>query len=181
MAGTETALAGLKVLDMSRILAGPSATQTLGDLGADVVKIETPYGGDDVRHWGPPFMRDANGQPMESAYFACCNRNKRSVALDFTKPRDLGILKQLVQRADILVENFKTGGLARFGLDYASLAAGHPRLIYCSITGFGQTGPYAQKAGYDFLMQGMGGLMSITGHPHGHPHAGTDKGGGCDL
>lgn len=163
----DTALAGLKVLDLSRVLAGPSATQMLGDLGADIVKVERPDGGDDTRRWGPPFVKNELGGSVETAYFASCNRNKRSVTLDFKSAEDLKSLQSLARRADILVENFKPGGLARYGLDYQSLSAINPRLIYCSITGFGQTGPYAHRPGYDFLMQGMGGLMSITGHAPG--------------
>jgi crotonobetainyl-CoA:carnitine CoA-transferase CaiB-like acyl-CoA transferase len=162
------ALAGVKVLDLSRVLAGPSATQTLGDLGADVVKVEHPHGGDDTRSWGPPFVEDDAQNNVETSYFACCNRNKRSVTLDFKNPEDLNTLKSLAQRADILVENFRPGGLAKYGLDYEHLSAINPSLIYCSITGFGQTGPYAHRPGYDFLMQGMGGLMSITGHAEDH-------------
>jgi crotonobetainyl-CoA:carnitine CoA-transferase CaiB-like acyl-CoA transferase len=169
-------LSGVRVLDLSRILAGPWCTQILGDLGADVVKVERPGGGDDTRSWGPPWLKDQQGQDTtESAYFQCANRNKRSVALDFSKPDDLLTLRALVAQADVLVENFKVGGLAPYGLDAATLRAQHPRLIYCSITGFGQTGPDAGRAGYDFLIQGLGGLMSITGIPEGQPGAGPQK------
>lgn len=164
------ALDGLKVLDLSRIMAGPSATQILGDLGADVVKVERPGMGDDTRKWGPPYLEDAAGdRTTESAYYLSANRNKRSIALDFADEADRKIAFDLVGRADILVENYRVGTLAKYGLDYPSLSARHPGLIYCSITGFGQTGPYANRAGYDFLIQAMGGIMSITGEPEGEP------------
>ena len=178
-----TALAGIKVLDLSRILAGPSATQMLADLGADVVKIENPNGGDDTRGWGPPFIKTADGTRSEAAYFACCNRGKRSVSLDFTTEEGAQTARELAKVADILVENFKPGGLAKYGLDYATLKEINPRLIYCSITGFGHSGPYANRPGYDFLIQGMGGLMSITGQPDGAPGAEPVKVGVaiCDL
>ena len=178
-----TALAGVKVLDLSRILAGPSATQMLADLGADVVKIENPNGGDDTRGWGPPFIETEDGTRSEAAYFACCNRGKRSVSLDFTTEEGAQTARELAKAADILVENFKPGGLAKYGLDYASLKKINPRLIYCSITGFGHSGPYANRPGYDFLIQGMGGLMSITGQPDGTPGAEPVKVGVaiCDL
>jgi crotonobetainyl-CoA:carnitine CoA-transferase CaiB-like acyl-CoA transferase len=156
-------LSHLKVLDLSRVLAGPWATQFLGDLGADVIKIERPGQGDDTRAWGPPWFGDL------SAYFTCANRNKRSVALDFTTPEGAATVRELAAEADVLIENFKRGALAKYGLDYASLKAVKPDLVYCSITGFGQTGPYADRAGYDALIQGMGGLMSITGEPDGQP------------
>lgn len=163
-------LAGIKVLDMSRILAGPSATQILGDLGADVVKVEKPGEGDDTRKWGPPFVRDADGnETAESSYYLSCNRNKRSLTLDFTKPEGKALALRLVGQADVLVENYKTGTLAKYGLSYDDLRDAHPRLVYCSLTGFGQTGPYAARAGYDFLVQGMGGIMSLTGEPGGEP------------
>jgi crotonobetainyl-CoA:carnitine CoA-transferase CaiB-like acyl-CoA transferase len=163
-------LAGLRVLDLSRILAGPTATQLLADLGAEVIKIERPGKGDDTRGWGPPFQRDAAGQETgPSAYFASSNRGKQSVAVDMADPRGRAVLQALAAKADILVENFKPGDLARRGLDYASLSAANPRLIYCSISGFGQTGPNAHRAGYDFLAQGEGGLMSLTGSPDGPP------------
>ena len=178
-----TALAGIKVLDLSRILAGPSATQMLADLGADVVKIENPNGGDDTRGWGPPFIKTADGTRSEAAYFACCNRGKRSVSLAFTTEEGAQTARELAKIADILVENFKPGGLAKYGLDYATLKEINPRLIYCSITGFGHSGPYAKRPGYDFLIQGMGGLMSITGQPDGAPGAEPVKVGVaiCDL
>ena len=178
-----TALAGIKVLDLSRVLAGPSATQTLADLGADVIKIEAPHGGDDTRAWGPPFVKNDSGQAVESAYFACCNRNKRSVVLDFKQQDDLHKVKQLAQKADILVENFRPNALKKYNLDYQTLSQLNPRLIYCSITGFGQHGPYSHRAGYDFLIQGMGGLMSITGHADGQLGAEPMKTGVaiCDL
>jgi crotonobetainyl-CoA:carnitine CoA-transferase CaiB-like acyl-CoA transferase len=178
-----TALAGIKVLDLSRILAGPSATQMLADLGADVVKIENPNGGDDTRGWGPPFIETEDGTRSEAAYFACCNRGKRSVSLDFTTEEGAQTARELAKVADILVENFKPGGLAKYGLDYATLKEINPRLIYCSITGFGHSGPYAKRPGYDFLIQGMGGLMSITGQPDGAPGAEPVKVGVaiCDL
>lgn len=163
-------LAGLKVLDMSRILAGPSATQMLGDLGADVVKVEKPGEGDDTRKWGPPFLKDADGNDTaESSYYLSCNRNKRSITLDFTKPEGKEVLLRLIGKADILIENYKTGTLAKYGLGYEDLRDAYPRLIYLSLTGFGQTGPYAARAGYDFLVQGMGGIMSLTGEIEGEP------------
>lgn len=170
------ALAHVKVLDLSRVLAGPWAGQTLGDLGAEVIKVERPGTGDDTRAWGPPFLTDGEGAPTgESAYYLCANRNKRSVAIDFTQPEGQALVRELAQQSDVVIENFKTGGLAAYGLDYASLWALNPRLVYCSITGFGQTGPYAHRAGYDFLIQGMGGLMSITGQPDGAPGGGPAK------
>jgi crotonobetainyl-CoA:carnitine CoA-transferase CaiB-like acyl-CoA transferase len=169
-------LCGIKVLDLSRVLAGPWASQLLGDLGADVVKVERPQGGDDTRNWGPPWLADAHGNAtQESAYFLCANRNKRSIAIDFTQDEGQAMVRALAVRADVLLENFKVGGLAQYGLDYAALAAINPGLVYCSITGFGQTGPYAERAGYDFLIQGMGGLMSVTGRPDGEPGAGPQK------
>ncbi len=178
-----TALYDIRVLDLSRILAGPSATQMLADLGADVVKIENPQGGDDTRGWGPPFIDNCDGQRAEAAYFACCNRNKRSVALDFSAEGDVDTLRKMAAAADILVENFKYGGLKKYGLDYESLKQVNPGIIYCSITGFGHSGPYASRPGYDFLIQGMGGLMSITGQPDGTPGAEPMKVGVaiCDL
>jgi crotonobetainyl-CoA:carnitine CoA-transferase CaiB-like acyl-CoA transferase len=159
------------VLDMSRILAGPWAGQLLGDLGADVTKIERPGVGDDTRGWGPPYLTEGG----DAAYFLCANRNKRSVTIDFTKPAGQALVRRLVETSDILIENFKVGGLSQYGLDWASLQAVNPRLIYCSITGFGQTGPYAKRAGYDFLIQGMGGLMSVTGRSDNEPGAGPQK------
>ncbi|QBE66072.1 CoA transferase [Pseudoduganella lutea] len=170
------ALAGLKVLDLSRVLAGPWAGQLLADLGADVVKVERPGNGDDTRAWGPPWLPDAAGNPTsEAAYYLSANRNKRSVAIDIATAEGQALVRQLAARADVVLENFKVGGLAQYGLDYASLKVVNPRLIYCSITGFGQDGPYAQRAGYDFLIQGMGGLMSLTGRPDGEAGAGPMK------
>ncbi|MDG0027263.1 CaiB/BaiF CoA-transferase family protein [Trinickia sp. Y13] len=170
------ALSGLRVLDLSRVLAGPWASQLLADLGADVVKVERPRAGDDTRAWGPPWLSDAEGKPTsESAYYLSANRNKRSVTIDMAQAEGQALIRQLASQADIVLENFKVGGLARYGLDYASLCAINPRLIYCSITGFGQTGPYAARAGYDFLIQGMGGLMSLTGRPDGSPGEGPVK------
>ncbi len=164
------ALAGLKVLDLTRVLAGPSATQILGDLGADVVKVERPGVGDDTRKWGPPFLQDADGaDTSESAYYLSANRNKRSIAIDFTQDDGRALLRRLVARADVLVENYKLGDLARYGLGYDDLKDEFPALIYCSITGFGQTGPYAPRAGYDYLVQAMGGIMSLTGPVDGEP------------
>jgi crotonobetainyl-CoA:carnitine CoA-transferase CaiB-like acyl-CoA transferase len=169
-------LAHLKVLDLSRILAGPWAGQLLGDYGADVIKVERPGAGDDTRGWGPPYAQDAAGaDTSDAAYFLCANRNKRSVTIDITKTEGQRVVRALARRSDVVIENFKVGGLAAYGLDYASLSAEHPGLIYCSITGFGQTGPYAPRAGYDFLIQGMGGLMSITGRRDGEPGAGPQK------
>ena len=167
------ALAGLRVLDLSRVLAGPWAGQILADLGAEVIKVERPGRGDDTRHWGPPFLKDPLGANTgESAYFLSANRNKQSIAVDFTQPDGQQILRDLAVKSDVVLENFKVGGLSAYGLDYASLSVLNPKLIYCSITGFGQSGPYAQRAGYDFLIQGLGGLMSLTGHPD------DDEGGG---
>ncbi len=167
------ALSHLRVLDLSRVLAGPWCTQNLADMGADVIKIEKPGEGDDTRHWGPPFFADAAGAPSEHAcYFAACNRNKRSVTVDMATPEGQNIIRELAKDSDIVVENFKTGGLKRYGLDYESLSAINPRLIYCSVTGFGQTGPYAQRAGYDLLIQAMSGLMSITGRADNEPGGG---------
>ena len=170
------ALSHIRVLDLSRVLAGPWAGQLLGDLGARVVKIERPVAGDDTRGWGPPFLKDAAGQDTrDAAYFLCANRNKQSVTIDFTRPEGQALIKALARDSDIVIENFKRGGLMPYGLDYATLSAINPRLIYCSITGFGQTGPYADRAGYDFLIQGMGGLMSITGRRDGEAGAGPQK------
>ena len=160
------ALGHLKVLDLSRVLAGPWCTQILGDLGADVIKVERPGVGDDTRHWGPPFLQDALGQSTDQAtYFTCANRNKRSITLDLAHPQGQALVRQLAQNSDVLVENFKVGGLKSYGLDYESLKAVNPSLIYCSITGFGQDGPCAQRAGYDLMIQAMSGMMSITGRP----------------
>jgi crotonobetainyl-CoA:carnitine CoA-transferase CaiB-like acyl-CoA transferase len=160
------ALVGVRVLDLSRVLAGPWATQILGDLGADVIKVEKPGAGDDTRAWGPPFT-----QSGDAAYFLAANRNKRSIAVDFTTAEGAQIIRGLAKGSAILVENFKTGGLAKYGLDYESLRQVNPALVYCSVTGFGQEGPYAPRAGYDYLIQAMGGLMSITGQPDGAPGA----------
>lgn len=176
MTATPGALANIRVLDLSRVLAGPWASQMLGDLGADIWKVERPGSGDDTRLWGPPFLKDPQGEPTgESAYYLCTNRNKRSLAIDFTQPAGQALIKALAQQCDVLIENFKVGGLKAYGLDAASLRALNPRLIYCSITGFGQTGPYAHRAGYDFLIQGMGGLMSVSGRGDGEPGAGPMK------
>ena len=162
------ALSHLRILDLSRILAGPWATQVLGDLGAEIIKVERPGAGDDTRSWGPPWWTDRDGY-REAAYYLATNRNKRSVTIDFTQPEGRDLVRELVAGADVLIENFKVGGLKKYGLDYDSLQAINPRLVYCSITGFGQDGPYADRAGYDFLIQGMGGLMSITGAADGAP------------
>lgn len=164
-------LTGVRVLDLSRVLAGPWATQTLADLGAEVIKIERPGAGDDTRHWGPPFTTTAEGQPGDAAYFLCANRGKKSVELDIASPEGAETVRRLAATCDVVVENFKTGGLKKYGLDYASLAAVNPKLVYCSITGFGQDGPDAHRAGYDYMIQAMGGLMSITGQPDGAPGA----------
>jgi crotonobetainyl-CoA:carnitine CoA-transferase CaiB-like acyl-CoA transferase len=172
------ALSHLKVLDLSRVLAGPWASQLLADLGAGVIKIEKPGSGDDTRHWGPPWLADGAGQPTaDAAYYLCANRNKLSLTVDMTRPEGQAILRQLAADADVVIENFKVGGLAPYGLDYASLAKLNPQLVYCSITGFGQDGPYAPRAGYDFLIQGMGGLMSVTGRADGEEGAGPQKAG----
>jgi crotonobetainyl-CoA:carnitine CoA-transferase CaiB-like acyl-CoA transferase len=173
-----TALSHLRVLDLTRVLAGPWCTQLLADLGADVIKIERPGGGDDTRGWGPPYLKDAGGaDTTESAYYLAANRGKRSVTVDIGHAEGQRLLRTLAARCDIVVENFKVGQLARYGLDYASLAAADPRLIYCSITGFGQTGPYRDRAGYDFIIQGMGGFMSITGERDDRPGGGPQKAG----
>jgi crotonobetainyl-CoA:carnitine CoA-transferase CaiB-like acyl-CoA transferase len=170
------ALSHLRVLDLSRVLAGPWASQTLGDLGAEVIKIERPGRGDDTRRWGPPFLKDREGaDTRDSAYYLCANRNKKSVAIDFTTAAGQALVRDMARRCDVVIENFKVGSLAQYGLDHASLHAVNPRLVYCSITGFGHTGPYAERAGYDFLMQGMGGLMSITGRADGEEGAGPMK------
>ncbi len=166
-------LSGIRVIDLSRVLAGPWATQIFADLGAEVIKIERPGVGDDTRGWGPPYLKDRDGSETgESAYYLSCNRGKRSVTLDFTIPSGLAVARALAEKSDILVENFKVGGLARHGLGYDDLKALNPRLIYCSITGFGQTGPYRHRAGYDYAIQAMGGLMSVTGRPDGEPGGG---------
>ncbi|WP_440110557.1 CaiB/BaiF CoA transferase family protein [Acidovorax sp. BL-A-41-H1] len=167
------ALAGIKVLDLSRVLAGPWCTQMLADLGADVVKVERPGLGDDTRQWGPPFLKDADGNDTtQAAYFTACNRNKRSVTIDMATAEGQTLIRQMAQEADIVVENFKVGGLKQYGLDHESLRALNPRLIYCSVTGFGQDGPYAERAGYDLMVQAMTGLMSITGQADGQPGGG---------
>jgi crotonobetainyl-CoA:carnitine CoA-transferase CaiB-like acyl-CoA transferase len=174
--GAPRALAGVRVLDLSRVLAGPWAAQLLADLGADVVKIERPGAGDDTRAWGPPWLKDATGEATrDAAYYFCANRNKRSVTVDIAHPEGQALVRRLAMQADVVLENFKVGGLTQYGLDYPSLKALKPDLVYCSITGFGQTGPYAQRAGYDFLIQGMGGLMSITGRPDDEEGAGPQK------
>ena len=170
------ALSHLRVLDLSRVLAGPWAGQILADLGAEVIKVERPGNGDDTRAWGPPFLKDAYGESTgEAAYYLSANRNKQSVTIDFTKPEGQRLVRELAAKSVILIENFKVGGLEAYGLDYASLKAVNPQLIYCSITGFGQTGPYAKRAGYDFMIQGLGGLMSLTGRPEGEEGAGPVK------
>ena len=167
------ALDGIKVLDLSRVLAGPWCTQILADLGADVVKVERPGAGDDTRHWGPPFLKDADGQDTtQASYFTACNRNKRSVTIDMATPEGQQLIRQMAAEADIVVENFKVGGLQQYGLDHTSLRALNPRLIYCSVTGFGQDGPYAERAGYDLMVQAMTGMMSITGRADGEPGGG---------
>jgi glutaryl-CoA transferase len=172
------AFSGLIVADFSRVLAGPYASMLLGDLGADVIKVERPGTGDDTRGWGPPYLKDAEGRDTtESAYYLACNRGKLSVAVDFTQPEGQRIVRDLARQADVLVENYKVGGLARYGLDYRSLASIDPRLVYCSITGFGQDGPYADRAGYDFIIQGMTGFMSVTGERDDLPGGGPQKAG----
>jgi len=159
-----TSLAGIRVLDLSRVLAGPWCTQNLADLGADVIKIERPGTGDDTRTWGPPFLKDEAGRDTaEAAYYLGANRNKRSVTCDIAQPAGQALVRELVRHCDVFIENFKVGDMARYGLDFASLSALNPRLVYCSVTGFGQTGPYRERAGYDYAIQGMGGLMSVTG------------------
>jgi crotonobetainyl-CoA:carnitine CoA-transferase CaiB-like acyl-CoA transferase len=163
-------LQGLRILDLSRILAGPTCTQLLGDLGADVIKIERPGAGDDTRKWGPPYLKDDDGDDTtESAYYLSTNRNKRSVTIDVAQPEGAALVRQLLAHCDVMIENFKVGGLAKYGLSYDDLKDEFPRLVYCSVTGFGQTGPYAHRPGYDALAQGMGGIMSLTGVPDGEP------------
>jgi crotonobetainyl-CoA:carnitine CoA-transferase CaiB-like acyl-CoA transferase len=169
------ALDGIKIVDLSRVLAGPWSTQNLADLGADVIKVERPGVGDDTRSWGPPFVSRTEGDAQDAAYFFCANRNKRSLTLDFTTEKGRDILFKLIAQADVLIENYKVGGLKKYGLDYDSLSRINPRLIYCSITGFGQDGPYADRPGYDALVQAMGGLMSITGEPDEVPGGGPQK------
>ncbi|MCH2265722.1 MAG: CoA transferase [SAR324 cluster bacterium] len=163
-------LKGLRILDMSRILAGPTCTQMLGDLGADVIKIERPGVGDDTRKWGPPYVKDAEGNDTgESAYYLCANRNKRSLTVDITKAEGQEIIHKLAGKCDVLLENYKVGGLKKYGLDYAAMKNDFPELVYCSISGFGQTGPKSHLLGYDFMIQAMGGIMSVTGEPDGSP------------
>ena len=164
------ALSGIRILDLTRVLAGPSCTQMLGDLGADVIKVERPQAGDDTRKWGPPYLKDREGRDTrESAYYLSANRNKRSVTIDIAGAEGQALVRRLLAQCDILIENYKVGDLERYGLSYRQLAGEFPRLVYCSITGFGQDGPYAKRAGYDFLAQGMGGIMSLTGEPQGEP------------
>ena len=177
-------LSHVTVLDLSRVLAGPWCTQLLADLGATVIKIERPRTGDDTRGWGPPFLRDRSGNDtQEAAYYLACNRGKLSVAIDFTTPEGRDLVRGLAAQSDVLVENYKVGGLTKYGLDHASLASACPRLVYCSITGFGQDGPYAPRAGYDFMIQGLGGFMSVTGERDDLPGGGPQKAGIaiCDL
>ena len=163
-------LDGIRILDLSRVLAGPFCTQMLGDLGAEVIKVERPGTGDETRTWGPPYVRDGEGEDTtESAYYLCANRNKRSITVDFSQPRGVALVRRLLRRCDALVENFRVGGLAKFGLGYEQLREELPGLVYCSITGFGQTGPYAHRPGYDMMAQGIGGLLSITGEPDRPP------------
>tara|TARA_A100001391_G_scaffold1853_2_gene2060 strand:- start:11836 stop:13062 length:1227 start_codon:yes stop_codon:yes gene_type:complete len=170
------ALSHLRVLDLSRVLAGPWAGQILGDLGARVIKVERPGRGDDTRGWGPPYLKDGDGQDTDqAAYYLSANRNKESVAIDITRPEGQALVRKLAAECDVVLENFKVGGLKRYGLDYDSLKAVNPKLIYCSITGFGQDGPYARRAGYDFMIQALGGLMSLTGRPDGEDGAGPMK------
>ena len=173
---TAAILDAIRVLDLTRVLAGPWATQNLADLGAEVIKIERPGAGDDTRRWGPPFLKDASGRDTpDAAYYLACNRGKKSVTLDIAHPEGRRIARALAARSDVLVENFKVGDLARYGLDYATLARDNPRLIYCSITGFGQDGPYRDRPGYDFMVQGLGGLMSVTGERDDAPGGGPQK------
>ena len=166
---SEPPLKGIRVIELARILAGPWAGQLLADLGADVIKVEHPHGGDDTRKWGPPFVAGRDGENLSAAYYHSTNRGKRSIALDFSTPEGAETVRKLAATADVLIENFKLGGLKKYGLDHESLSRINPRLVYCSITGFGQTGPYAARAGYDFIIQGMSGMMSITGEPGREP------------
>ncbi len=173
---TQAPLNGVRVLDLSRILAGPWAGQALADLGAEVIKVERPGGGDDTRHWGPPYLRDSEGnETSETAYFMAANRGKKSITVDITTETGQAIIRKLIAISDIVIENYKVDGLKKYGLDYNSLKEEYPALIYCSITGFGQTGPYRHRAGYDFMIQGMGGLMSITGEKDSLPGGGPQK------
>jgi crotonobetainyl-CoA:carnitine CoA-transferase CaiB-like acyl-CoA transferase len=168
-------LQGIRVLDLSRVLAGPWCTQLLGDLGAEVIKVERPGAGDDTRHWGPPWHGE--GVRRVAAYFLSCNRGKKSAAIDFAQPEGAALVRKLAEQADVVIENFRVGGLKKFGLDAETLRAANPRLVYASITGFGQDGPYADRAGYDFIIQGMGGMMSVTGLPDGEPGGGPMRAG----
>lgn len=178
MSERKAPLHGIKVLDLSRVLAGPWCTQNLADLGADVIKVERPGTGDDTRAWGPPYLKDAEGRDTtEAAYYLSCNRNKRSITIDIASPEGAELVRRMAAKCDILIENFKVGGLKKYGLDYESIKAVNPRLIYCSVTGFGQTGPMAPLPGYDFMIQGMGGLMSITGERDDLPGGGPQKAG----
>ncbi len=175
---TMGALSHIRVLDLTRVLAGPWCAQTLADFGADVIKIERPGAGDDTRHWGPPYLKDARGaDTAEAAYYLAANRNKRSVTVDIATPEGQQIVRELAAQSDVVLENYKVGQLKKYGLDYASLRAVKPDLVYCSVTGFGQTGPYAHRAGYDFIVQGIGGFMSITGERDGVPGGGPQKAG----
>ncbi|VBB10894.1 CaiB/BaiF CoA transferase family protein [Burkholderia stabilis] len=172
------ALSHIRVLDLTRVLAGPWCAQTLADFGADVIKVERPGAGDDTRHWGPPYLKDADGaDTAEAAYYLAANRNKRSVTVDIATPEGQQIVRELAAQSDVVLENYKVGQLKKYGLDYESLCAVKPDLIYCSVTGFGQTGPYAHRAGYDFIVQGIGGFMSITGERDGEPGGGPQKAG----
>src|SRR4051812_14814398 len=169
-------LDGIRVLDLTRVLAGPWATQNLADFGAEVIKVERPGHGDDTRKWGPPFLRDREGrETSDAAYYLACNRGKRSITLDIANPEGQALARRLALECDVLIENFKVGDLARYGLDYAALSHEHPRLVYCSITGFGQDGPYRERPGYDFMVQGLGGLMSVTGERDDLPGGGPQK------
>ncbi len=175
---TMGALSHIRVLDLTRVLAGPWCAQTLADFGADVIKVERPGAGDDTRHWGPPYLKDADGaDTAEAAYYLAANRNKRSVTIDIATPEGQQIVRELAAQSDVVLENYKVGQLKKYGLDYASLRAVKPDLVYCSVTGFGQTGPYAHRAGYDFIVQGIGGFMSITGERDGEPGGGPQKAG----
>ncbi|KVD36594.1 CoA-transferase [Burkholderia sp. MSMB1078WGS] len=172
------ALSHIRVLDLTRVLAGPWCAQTLADFGADVIKVERPGAGDDTRHWGPPYLKDADGaDTAEAAYYLAANRNKRSVTIDIATPEGQQIVRELAAQSDVVLENYKVGQLKKYGLDYDSLRAVKPDLVYCSVTGFGQTGPYAHRAGYDFIVQGIGGFMSITGERDGEPGGGPQKAG----
>ncbi|OWW03281.1 CoA-transferase [Rhizobium sp. R72] len=162
-------LSGIRVIELARVLAGPWAGQMLADLGADVIKVENPEGGDDTRHWGPPFVEGADGENLSAAYYHAANRGKRSITADLKREEDQELVRRLIATADVVIENFKLGGLVKYGLDYESLKKINPKLVYCSITGFGQNGPYASLAGYDYIVQGMSGFMSITGEPDGQP------------